>query len=72
MIIKSTLLLTALCVSPITITSDPLLIPPMFPFPYESLYTIETTKNKNIMEYNTMTMEELIRLNNEKLSIRPE
>jgi hypothetical protein len=36
--------------------------------PYESLYIKDTNKNKNTIEYNTMTMEELIRSNNEKLS----
>lgn len=35
--------------------------------PYDLLHTISNEKNKNTIEYNTMTMEEMIRVNNEKL-----
>lgn len=35
--------------------------------PYEILYKIEEKPNKNIMEYNTMTTEELVREQNVKI-----
>lgn len=35
--------------------------------PYESLYQIDSTPNKNTLEYNTMTTEELVRIQNQKI-----
>lgn len=37
--------------------------------PYEDLYPIQKKPNKNTLEYNTMTTEELIREQNEKILI---
>jgi predicted transcriptional regulator len=66
MIIKSSLLITLTALSNINIT--PMIFQKYNNIPYESLYQIESGKNKNTIEYNTMTMEELMKLNNEKLS----
>jgi len=35
--------------------------------PYESLYEIDQTPNKNTLEYNTITQEELVRSQNQKI-----
>lgn len=71
MFIKSAILITT--ISTPTLNNDPIILPvAKNAIPYEFLYPVETKPNKNTMEYNTMTMEELIRINNENISINLE
>lgn len=70
MIIKPAIVLSTITLVPIDI--KPLIDNIIIKVPYESLYNIDTIPNKNTMEYNTMTMEELIKINNENLSANPE
>jgi hypothetical protein len=69
MIIKSTIVLTTLSIIPI---ENNFVLINFQKIPYESLYYIETIPNKNTIEYNTMTMEELIKNNNENISANPQ
>jgi hypothetical protein len=71
MIIKSVITLSAISLTTVntTLFFNKLTINKI---PYESLYNIDTIPNKNTMEYNTMTMEELIKNNNETISANPE
>lgn len=70
MIIKPAIVLSTITLVPADI--KPLIDNIIIKVPYESLYNIDTIPNKNTMEYNTMTMEELIKINNENLSANPE
>lgn len=70
MIIKPAIVLSTITLVPVDI--KPLIDNIIIKVPYESLYNIDTIPNKNTMEYNTMTMEELIKINNENLSANPE
>ena len=70
MIIKSAIILSTIPFVPVDI--KPLIDNIIIKVPYESLYNIDTVPNKNTMEYNTMSMEELIKINNENLSANPE
>lgn len=55
------------CLSPLAISVE---LPPnkyAQSIPYESLYRIDERPNKNTMEYNTLTTEELVREQNIKI-----
>lgn len=68
MVIESAILISAISLMPIekNITLDHIK-----KTPYELLYSVENTPNKNTMEYNTITTKELITINNENSLIWP-
>jgi hypothetical protein len=64
MIIESTILISAIALIPMEKT---LSLDYIKKTPYELLYKMENTPNKNTIEYNTITIEELIMTNNKNL-----